>query len=85
LRFWLGWAQEVAGDQAAAQESWREARSELETLLKGPSSTEAPKSLKPESTQSTEVQNPCCTETIEIVLSVNRAVTSPYWLSSGAA
>src|SRR5206468_1942644 len=27
LRFWLGWAQEVAGDHAAAQESWRQARS----------------------------------------------------------
>jgi hypothetical protein len=34
LRFWLGWAQEVAGDPAAAQESWRQARSELEPLLK---------------------------------------------------
>jgi serine/threonine protein kinase/Tfp pilus assembly protein PilF len=34
LRFWLGWAQEVAGDYAAAQESWRQARSELEPLLK---------------------------------------------------
>jgi serine/threonine-protein kinase len=34
LRFWLGWAQEVAGDQAAAEESWRQARSELEPLLK---------------------------------------------------
>ena len=34
LRFWLGWAQEVAGDHAAAQESWRQARSELEPLLK---------------------------------------------------
>ncbi|MGB8340085.1 MAG: adenylate/guanylate cyclase domain-containing protein [Chthoniobacterales bacterium] len=34
LRFWLGWAQEVAGDQAAAQETWREARSELEHFLK---------------------------------------------------
>jgi tetratricopeptide (TPR) repeat protein len=34
LRFWLGWAQEVAGDHAAAQESWRQARSELESLLK---------------------------------------------------
>ncbi|PYL59347.1 MAG: hypothetical protein DMF31_07060 [Verrucomicrobia bacterium] len=34
LRFWLGWAQEVAGDQAAAQESWRKARSELEPFLK---------------------------------------------------
>jgi TolB-like protein/class 3 adenylate cyclase/Tfp pilus assembly protein PilF len=34
LRFWLGWAQEVAGDQHAAQESWRQARSELESFLK---------------------------------------------------
>jgi TolB-like protein/Flp pilus assembly protein TadD len=34
LRFWLGWAQEVAGDHAAAQESWRQARSELEAFLK---------------------------------------------------
>jgi TolB-like protein/class 3 adenylate cyclase/Flp pilus assembly protein TadD len=34
LRFWLGWAQDVAGDHAAAQESWRQARSELESLLK---------------------------------------------------
>jgi TolB-like protein/class 3 adenylate cyclase/Tfp pilus assembly protein PilF len=34
LRFWLGWAQDVAGDYAAAQESWREARSELESFLK---------------------------------------------------
>jgi len=34
LRFFLGWAQEVAGDLAAAQESWRQARSELEPLLK---------------------------------------------------
>jgi TolB-like protein/class 3 adenylate cyclase/Tfp pilus assembly protein PilF len=34
LHFWLGWAQEVAGDHAAAQESWRQARSELETFLK---------------------------------------------------
>jgi len=33
LRFWLGWAQEVAGDHAAAQETWRQARSELEPLL----------------------------------------------------
>jgi tetratricopeptide (TPR) repeat protein len=33
LRFWLGWAQEVAGDHAAAQESWRQTRSELEPLL----------------------------------------------------
>ena len=34
LRFWLGWAQEVAGDHAAAQETWRQARSELESFLK---------------------------------------------------
>ena len=34
LRFYLGWAQEVAGDQAAAQESWRQARNELEPFLK---------------------------------------------------
>ena len=34
LRFYLGWAQEVAGDHAAAQESWRQARSELELFLK---------------------------------------------------
>jgi tetratricopeptide (TPR) repeat protein len=32
--FWLGWAQEVAGDHAAARESWRQARSELESFLK---------------------------------------------------
>jgi tetratricopeptide (TPR) repeat protein len=34
LRFWLGWAQEVAGDDAGAQESWRLARNELESFLK---------------------------------------------------
>ena len=34
LRFWLGWAQDVSGDHAAAQESWRQARSELESFLK---------------------------------------------------
>src|SRR5205807_1677598 len=34
LRFWLGWAQEVAGDHASAQESWRQARSQLESFLK---------------------------------------------------
>ena len=34
LRFWLGWAQEVAVDQGAAQEIWRQARSELEAFLK---------------------------------------------------
>jgi TolB-like protein/Tfp pilus assembly protein PilF len=34
LRFYLGWAQEVAGDSTAAQESWRQARSEMEPFLK---------------------------------------------------
>jgi len=34
LRFYLGWAEEVAGDHAAAQENWRQARSELEAFLK---------------------------------------------------
>jgi tetratricopeptide (TPR) repeat protein len=34
LRFWLGWAEEVAGDHAGAQESWRQARRELEPFLK---------------------------------------------------
>jgi TolB-like protein/Tfp pilus assembly protein PilF len=34
LRFWLGWAQDVAGDRNAAQETWRLARSELESFLK---------------------------------------------------
>jgi len=34
LRFWLGWAREVVGDHAAAQESWQRARSELEAFLK---------------------------------------------------
>jgi tetratricopeptide (TPR) repeat protein len=33
LRFWLGWVQGVAGDHSAAQESWRQARSELESFL----------------------------------------------------
>jgi serine/threonine protein kinase/Tfp pilus assembly protein PilF len=33
LRFWLGWAQVVAGDHPAAQQSWRQARNELEPLL----------------------------------------------------
>jgi tetratricopeptide (TPR) repeat protein len=30
----LGWAEEVAGDHAAAQESWRQARNDLESFLK---------------------------------------------------
>ena len=34
LRFWLGWAQEVGGDHAAARESWMQARRELEPFLK---------------------------------------------------
>jgi TolB-like protein/class 3 adenylate cyclase/cytochrome c-type biogenesis protein CcmH/NrfG len=34
LRLWLGWAQEVAGDHAAAHETWRQTRSELEPFLK---------------------------------------------------
>jgi TolB-like protein/class 3 adenylate cyclase/Tfp pilus assembly protein PilF len=33
LYFWLGWAQKIAGDNAAAQQSWRKARSELELFL----------------------------------------------------
>ena len=34
LRLWLAWAQEVAGDHAAARQSWSEARTELEPFLK---------------------------------------------------
>jgi TolB-like protein len=34
MRFFLGWALEVAGDHSAAQGSWRQARSELEPFLK---------------------------------------------------
>jgi len=34
LRSYLGWAQDVAGDHAGAQESWRQARSELEPAVK---------------------------------------------------
>ncbi len=33
-RFCLGWAREVAGNHVAAQETWRQARSELEPFLK---------------------------------------------------
>jgi TolB-like protein/Flp pilus assembly protein TadD/class 3 adenylate cyclase len=32
--FWLGWAQEVAGDHSAAQETWQQVRSEQESFLK---------------------------------------------------
>ena len=34
LRFWLGWAQDIAGDQAGAHESWTQAKNELESSLK---------------------------------------------------
>jgi TolB-like protein/class 3 adenylate cyclase/Tfp pilus assembly protein PilF len=34
LRFWLGWAQEVAGDRVAAQGTWQQARNELEAFLR---------------------------------------------------
>jgi TolB-like protein/Tfp pilus assembly protein PilF len=33
LRFWLGWAQKMAGDAAAAGQSWRRARDEIQTAL----------------------------------------------------
>jgi serine/threonine protein kinase/Tfp pilus assembly protein PilF len=33
LRFWLGWAQEVGGDRAAAHATWRQTRSELAPLF----------------------------------------------------
>ena len=34
LRLWLGWAQKMAGDQASAQENWKQARRELESFSK---------------------------------------------------
>src|SRR5262249_3071940 len=34
MRFFLGWAQEVAGEHAAAQETWRQAHGELESSVK---------------------------------------------------
>jgi serine/threonine protein kinase/Tfp pilus assembly protein PilF len=34
LRFWLGWAQDIAGDHAGAHESWIQAKNELESSLK---------------------------------------------------
>jgi serine/threonine-protein kinase len=34
LRFWLGWAQDIAGDHAGARESWAQAKNELESSLK---------------------------------------------------
>ena len=33
LRFWLGWAEQVSGNPAAAQATWRQTRSELESFL----------------------------------------------------
>src|SRR5438477_2981444 len=33
LAFWLGWAEEVSGDHSAAQQTWRQARTELEPFL----------------------------------------------------
>ena len=34
LRFWLGWAQDIAGDHSGARESWTQAKNELESSLK---------------------------------------------------
>src|SRR5438874_11270926 len=34
LRFWLGWALDIAGDHAGAHESWTQAKNELESSLK---------------------------------------------------
>ena len=34
MDFWLGWAQDVAGDHAAGQANWRQARSDLESFLR---------------------------------------------------
>src|SRR5207248_539958 len=34
LRFWLGWAQDVAGDHSGAHESWTQTKNELESSLK---------------------------------------------------
>lgn len=34
LRFWLGWAQEVAGDPDGARQTWRRAREDLAQFLK---------------------------------------------------
>ena len=33
LRWWLGWAQDVGGDKLAAQQSWQQARSDLERYV----------------------------------------------------
>src|SRR6478735_8925566 len=34
MRFWLGWAQDIAGDHSGARESWTQAKNELESSLK---------------------------------------------------
>ena len=34
LRFWLGWAQDIAGDHSGAHESWMQAKNELESYVK---------------------------------------------------
>src|SRR5216110_2367529 len=34
MRFWLGWAQDIAGDHAGAHESWTQTKNELESSLK---------------------------------------------------
>jgi TolB-like protein/Flp pilus assembly protein TadD len=34
LYFWLGWAQDIAGDHSGAHESWTQAKNELESSLK---------------------------------------------------
>jgi serine/threonine-protein kinase len=34
LRFFLGWAQKIAGDPTAAQKTWQQARTDLESFLK---------------------------------------------------
>ncbi len=33
LRFWLGWAEQMAGDHSAAEKTWRQARDDVELLL----------------------------------------------------
>ena len=34
LRFWLGWAEQMAADHSAAEQNWRQGREEVESLLK---------------------------------------------------
>src|SRR2546429_3814219 len=34
LRFWLGWAQDIAGDHSAARERWTQGKNEVESSLK---------------------------------------------------